>query len=232
MKVFDGRDHIVAVVAHPDDAELMFYGTMRVARGRGAHVSVIVVTTGENGVPLEKRSAGANALHPELRIEESRRALGDNVPVHGLGFPDGALEADRSVISAIEATLTRLSPTVLLTHHPNLRADHQDHLAVGRATVNCAMRLMKRPAVYFGQPSQAGSDFTPNILVDITSQLDEKVTALRHHESQSGRWYLSEEFTRTRAAEVGWRFAPRAAADGHRFEALEQMMAVDYAGAH
>lgn len=214
-------DHLVAVVAHPDDAEMMAYGTLRRARQLGAAVTVVVATTGINGVSLADRDRGRQ-LTGEHRAAESTASYTDTgITVVCLGLTDGALTADRELISLVEAELVRLRCTVLLTHTRHGANDHQDHLAVAQAAANAATRVGTCATILHGEPHAPRTDFHPTVLVDVTEWIDDKVKALQAHQSQAGRWYLGEEYTRHRAAAAGWRLAPLHAAAGRCFEAFE-----------
>ena len=81
---------LLAIVAHPDDAELACGGTLAGAVRRGYRVGVLDLTRGEMG------TRGT----PETRAREAHaaaRALG----LHhreNLGLPDSALEPDRATL--------------------------------------------------------------------------------------------------------------------------------------
>ncbi|NYV72805.1 PIG-L family deacetylase [Streptomyces sp. UH6] len=212
---------MVAVVAHPDDAELLCYGTLRQARLAGAAATVVVVTHGANGVSVADADAG-HRLDEDDRATEVRAAwTGTGVDTVFLGLTDGALAPDRNLISTVERELAGRRCTVLITHSTRATNDHQDHLAVGTAAANAATRVPSCHTVLHGEPHAPRSGFAPTVLVDITPLLDDKVLALKAHRSQSGRWYLDEDYTRHRAAQAAWRLRPTAAADGSVFEAFE-----------
>ncbi|MFJ4880322.1 PIG-L deacetylase family protein [Streptomyces sp. NPDC088745] len=214
-------EHVVAVIAHPDDAELLCYGTLRQARLAGAAATVVVVTHGANGVSVADADAGRR-LDEDDRAAEVRAAwAGTGVDTVFLGLPDGALAPDRDLISAVERELAARRCTVLITHSLRAANDHQDHLAVGTAAANAATRVPSCHTVLHGEPHAPRSGFTPTVLVDITSFLDDKVLALKAHQSQAGRWYLGEEYTRHQAAQAAWRLRPTAATDGRVFETFE-----------
>jgi N-acetylglucosamine malate deacetylase 1 len=213
-------ERVVAVVAHPDDAELLAYGTLRRYRQLGAKVTVLMATVGVNGVSLADAVRGVR-LAADARVQEVR-AVWDatGVDIVCLGLADGALRPDRDLISAVEGELVRLRCTTLITHSPQADNDHQDHLAVATATTNAATRVPTCRTVLYGEPHAPRSGFIPAVLVDITDFLDDKVKALARHQTQEGRWYLSEPFTRQRAASAGWRLRPLDAAAGRAFEAF------------
>ncbi|MGW3049746.1 MULTISPECIES: PIG-L deacetylase family protein [Kitasatospora] len=207
-------------MAHPDDAELMCYGTLCRFRRLGVAVTVVIATNGVNGVSLTDRDRVR--LGEQERLAESAVSFADTgIEVVCLGLSDGALRADRELISRIESELVRLGCTMLLTHSQHSGNDHQDHLAVAKAASNAATRVPSCTAILHGEPHAPRNTFRPNVLVDVTDVLADKVKALQAHQTQGGRWYLSEEYTRHRAAEAGWSLTPARAAHGRYFEAFE-----------
>ncbi|MGW7543137.1 PIG-L deacetylase family protein [Streptomyces sp. NPDC054770] len=218
--LFSPSDRVVAVVAHPDDAEILFFGTLRRWCEAGADVTVVIVTNGANGVSLADRASGA-WLDAWTRPAESAASYeGTGIDLECLDLPDGSLQPDRHLISQIEAALVRLECTVLLTHPVHDGRDHQDHHAVSRAALNAAARAPLCTTILHGQPFGPHQSVTPTVLVDITDHLEAKVKALQAHGTQSGRYYLGEPFTRHRAAAAGWDRLPHQAAEGRSFEAL------------
>ncbi|MFE1839815.1 PIG-L deacetylase family protein [Streptomyces sviceus] len=214
-------ERVVAVVAHPDDAELLCYGTLRRAREAGAMVSVVVVTHGANGVSVADADAGRQLTEGEREKEVTAAWHDTGIDVVFLHLTDGALVADLHLISLVEAELHQRGCTLLITHSPRAVNDHQDHLAVAAAAANAATRVPTCHTVLHGEPHAPRSGFSPTVLVDITDVVDDKIRALDAHHSQGGRWYLSEEYTRHRAAQAGWSLRPAAAATGRAFEAFE-----------
>ncbi|MFE3205789.1 PIG-L deacetylase family protein [Embleya sp. NPDC059237] len=211
---------VVAVVAHPDDAELMFYGTLRHWSDTGATVTVVVATHGTNGVLLHDRLAGVQ-LDPRTRPAENADSFqGTDIAVECLGMTDGALTCDIDLVTAIEDTLTRHACTALLTHPVHTGNDHQDHHALARAALNAATRVATCTTILHGRPHAPHQHTTPTVLIDITTHLDDKIKALARHRSQTGRHYLDEPYTRWRAAGEAWTTLPAHAAAGRSFEAL------------
>ncbi|MDH6130257.1 PIG-L family deacetylase [Kitasatospora sp. GP82] len=211
---------VVAVVAHPDDDALMFYGTLRLWRSTGATVTVLVATHGANGVSVADHAAGLR-LTTTQRLTEIQTSYQDTgIAVECLGLEDGALIADRELVTVIEAELIRLSCTVLLTHALHTGVDHQDHLAVARAALNAAARVPTCTTILHGKPHAPRHEFTTSVLVDITPYMADKIKALQAHGSQAGRYYLTEDYTRWRAAGPGWTLLPTQAGESRSFEEL------------
>jgi LmbE family N-acetylglucosaminyl deacetylase len=86
---------ILAVGAHPDDIELGCAGTLLAHRARGDEVSLLVMTTGEQG-PQAARSRVREQ-------EDAARILG--AELHWGGFPDGAVPDSREAIQAVERVI-------------------------------------------------------------------------------------------------------------------------------
>ncbi|MER6493897.1 PIG-L deacetylase family protein [Streptomyces griseorubiginosus] len=108
-------------MAHPDDAELLAYGTLRRYRELGATVTVLCLTHGVNGVSVIDAARGARLTERE-RIDEAQAAWdGAGVEVTCLGLPDGALHPDRELISLVESDLIARECTTLITHSPHGR---------------------------------------------------------------------------------------------------------------
>ncbi|MER6244349.1 PIG-L deacetylase family protein [Streptomyces griseorubiginosus] len=169
------------MVAHPDDAELLAYGTLRRYRELGATVTVLCLTHGVNGVSVIDAARGARLTERE-RIDEAQAAWdGAGVEVTCLGLPDGALHPDRELISLVESDLIARECTTLITHSPHAANDHLDHLALGGATTNAAARVPTCHTLLYGEPHAPYSGFSPTVLVDITDFLDDKIKALSRH---------------------------------------------------
>lgn len=180
--------HVLAIVAHPDDASIFCGGTLAKHADRGDHVTVLHMTRGEYG-------GFADTTEDELaavRAEEARRA-GDTlgVEVGFLDFKDGrvtdSIENRLRVVEALRAH----EPDLVLTHHVD--DPHPDHRATSRL-VSDAYYMASLPLVdaggapmdpdnvyYFGK---ATSGFDPTTFVDITGYLGAKVVAVQAHESQ------------------------------------------------
>ena len=143
---------VVAVVAHPDDAEINFYGSLRCWRDAGATVTVLYATHGANGVSRRDSAAGQR-LNPRQRPAESAQPFdATGITVECLGMIHGALSCGIELISAIEDALTRHACTVLLTHDRHSGNDHQDHHVIARAALNAATRVPSCTTILHGQP--------------------------------------------------------------------------------
>jgi LmbE family N-acetylglucosaminyl deacetylase len=137
---FSPADHLVAVVAHPDDESFGCGSLIALAAAAGAKVTVVCATCGEAGEPSPRTDLAGRTLG-EVREAELRRAarlLGADRVVM-LGYADSGFDGDcprgtlcaaplADVTHRLGAVLTALRPTVLLTLDGS--DGHRDHVHV------------------------------------------------------------------------------------------------------
>ena len=183
---------LIAVVGHPDDAEILCAGTLARARAEGAAVAVAVLCKGDRGQP--------EAPVPDLgavRRREMEAAAGLlGAELFSVGVSDGTLIDDAAVRRELIEIYRRFRPTLVLAHDP---ADyHPDHRAASKiaeaASWYCASRghdtfsspLPVPPALWFMDTVQM-LDFEPGFYVDVTAHMDTKRAMLRCHKTQLAR---------------------------------------------
>jgi bacillithiol biosynthesis deacetylase BshB1 len=111
---------ILAICAHPDDAELSCSGTLMMEKLHGKKVGIADLTAGE---------LGTRGTH-ETRLKESEEAfqiMGLDVRVN-IGIPDGFFENTKAHQLEVIRVIRQFKPTIILTNAPADR--HPDH---GRA---------------------------------------------------------------------------------------------------
>ncbi len=182
---------LLAIVAHPDDAELACGGTLAGAVRRGYRVGVLDLTRGEMG------TRGT----PETRARETRaasRALG----LHhreNLGLPDAALEPTRATILAVAARVRALRPQVVIL--PYWEGRHPDHVAashigyracylagLSKLDLGAAPATAGRPhrprKVLYSLLFDVGKQAAPSFIVDITKDYKRRARAIACYRSQ------------------------------------------------
>ncbi|MDQ4117683.1 MAG: PIG-L family deacetylase [Actinomycetota bacterium] len=128
-------ERTVVVAAHPDDETLAAAGYLRAAHAAGVRVEIVVATDGEAALPEHDdldRAGLARTRRAELHTALDRLGVGDT-PVHWLGLPDSALDAD--VLAAELSPLLHGADTCLA---PWALDPHPDHAAAGRAVAAAA----------------------------------------------------------------------------------------------
>jgi len=176
---------LLAIMAHPDDAELSCGGTLAGAARRGYRAGVLDLTEGEMG------TRGT----PETRAREARaatRALGLRHR-ENLGLPDSALEPNRSTILTVAARVRALRPQVVIL--PYWEGRHPDHVAAshigfrgcylaGLAKLDLGAPPHRPRKVLYSLLFDVGKQAPPSFIVDITKDYKRRARAIACYRSQ------------------------------------------------
>jgi LmbE family N-acetylglucosaminyl deacetylase len=208
----DTRPRVMAIFAHPDDAEVLCSGTIArfVASGYRAHY--VLATSGDKGSDdytttgaqlAETREAEQLAAAHVLGVEE----------VTFLRHPDGEVEVNIPFRRELSQVIRLHRPDVILTFDPWQRYQiHPDHRAIGQTTLDAVAAA--RDHLYY--PEQLSPEVRehrvhnvyffatddPNYYVDISMTIDTKIQALLCHTSQMRAEGLDERI-RNRARLTG-----------------------------
>ncbi|MEJ2216471.1 MAG: bacillithiol biosynthesis deacetylase BshB1 [Gemmatimonadota bacterium] len=186
---------LLAIVAHPDDAELLCGGTLIRANDQGYRTGVLDLTGGETGT---RGSA-------ELRAGEAAQAadiLGLSVR-RNVSLPDGALQNTPATRAAVAAAVRELAPRTVILHWPKGR--HPDHRVASELGYDACFLAGLRNADIPGDPHRPhkvlyAASFRedagqPRFVVDITDQVDRKLEAIFAFHSQfEGKTWAGEVF--------------------------------------
>lgn len=159
---------VLAVGAHPDDIELGCGGALLAHRARGDEITLLVMTTGEEG-PQDARS--------RIREQEDAAGLLGSALLWG-GFRDGAVPMDRSAVNVVQDAIEASGADLVYGHAPG--DTHQDHRATSAAVLAATRRASR--VLLFESPTSVS--FTPVIYVDIATLVEAKIDLLRAHMSQ------------------------------------------------
>ena len=186
---------VLAIMAHPDDAELLCGGALAKSAEAGERVGIVHLTAGEMG------SQGT----PQLREREAAAAaavLGVTLR-RCAGFPDSRLVNDEPTRLAVVALLRELRPRVVVTHWKVGR--HRDHRITSElvrdACFLSALRRLDAPGepfrplkLVYATAFREDAD-PPSFVVDITGQIERKLLAVAAYESQfEGKTQAGEVF--------------------------------------
>ena len=177
---------ILAVVAHPDDAELICGGSLLKSAEAGQRTGILDLTCGEMG------SRGT----PEIRAQEAERAgelLGLAVR-RNAGLPDSALRNTPEARSHVAGLLRELRPRIIVTHWINGR--HPDHRAAAELVYDTSFLSGLKNFDAPGEPfrplkvihalSFREDAEKPTFVVDVSAQMNRKLEAIACYESQFG----------------------------------------------
>ncbi len=197
MKLDFTAERVLAVVAHPDDVELLCAGTLARARADGAVIAMCTLCRGNRGL-----AAGESANEQSFGVSEVRQAeftaaaelLGAEAIFGGIG--DGELEDTPDQRRVLISIFRRFQPTLVLTHAPNdYHADHRaaSQLAEAASWFACSAGHvtgeppLEQPPALWLMDTVDMHDFLPGFYVDVSEHLSLKREMLACHKSQLER---------------------------------------------
>jgi bacillithiol biosynthesis deacetylase BshB1 len=173
---------LLAIAAHPDDAELTCGGTLLRMAQQGYKTGILDLTAGEMGTRGTRETRTQEAAEAGKILQVSWRGI--------LGIPDSDVQSDRTNKFLLAAKIRELRPkTVIL---PYWEARHPDHYhASTLGYEGCFLAGLKQLAIE-GEAyrpfkilySTAYSDTRPTFVVDITAQYEQRKRAILAYGSQ------------------------------------------------
>jgi bacillithiol biosynthesis deacetylase BshB1 len=175
---------LLAIMAHPDDAELLCGGMLIKTAALGKRVGVLDLSSGEMG------SSGSG----DIRSQEAARSaeimgLADR---RSAGLPDAELENDQASRLVVAGHLRALRPRVVVTHWRVGR--HRDHRIAcelvrdacylsGLRKLDVEGRPFRPRKLIYATAFREDAD-PPDLVVDVTDHIDAKLEALSSYTSQ------------------------------------------------
>jgi LmbE family N-acetylglucosaminyl deacetylase len=191
----DGKIHVIAFGAHPDDCDIRASGTAALFAKMGHAVKFVSVTNGDAG--HQSMSGVALAKRRLAEAKESARRLGIEYEV--LNNHDGELLPTLEVRKEIIRQIRRWNADIVLAPRPN--DYHPDHRYTGVLVQDAAYMVVvpnvtpevpalhKNPVfLYYEDNFQRPNPFRPDIAVSIDEVVDKKTDALDSHVSQFYEW--------------------------------------------
>ena len=201
MKLSFAGERVLAVMGHPDDAELLCAGTLARARTDGAAVAICAMCRGDKGVGSATKADDLGRLRHD---EAAAAASLLRAELIWFGASDGELfDSVENRVKLIEI-YRRFRPTLVITHAPeDYHADHRTASAIAvvaswsaasRGTVTESGPLEMQPKLWFADTVDMLS-FTPDFFIDVGDYMDAKKRMLDCHHSQLDR-AVDADFTR------------------------------------
>ncbi len=183
----DTKLDILAIAAHPDDAELSCSGTLLKMAAQGKKIGILDLTRGELGTrgsaEIRDQEAAASAVILGLTVREN------------LGYRDGFFQNDELHQRGIIQMIRRFRPEVVLINAPYDR--HPDHGRGSDLARDAAFfaGLRRIETEYAGLPQDAWRPakvwkyiqdqlIMPDFVVDITPHMEQKLDSIRAFSSQ------------------------------------------------
>lgn len=209
-------ERALVVTAHPDDTEFGAGGTVARLTHQGTQVAYVIVTNGNKGSSDRTMTPERLARIRETEQRNAARVLGVE-EVTFLGYEDGELEDTRALRLDVTRQIRRWRPELIITQNPhrttNLYGSHRDHRITAGVVLDCVYPLardhMSFPELLPDfEPHKVREVYVmqwekPQLVVDITDTMDQKLKALACHVSQVGDFARVEARVRERSAELG-----------------------------
>ncbi len=184
MSAGDWKLDVLAIGAHPDDADLGVGGTLLRLAEQGLKVGILDLTRGEAGTrgTVEERAAEAEEAAKGLGVATRRNA----------GLPDGGVANSDEQRKRLIPLLRELRPRIILSHldgdrHPDHNAAHglvrDANFFAGVASVEGAGEPYRASAMYYYRPYMDGEP-EPTWVMDISEFMERKLEALQAFRSQ------------------------------------------------
>lgn len=160
--------NVLAIGAHPDDIEFGCGGTLLKMAKRGHKIYMLVMTKGEMGG------------RPEVRKGEQHKAakfIGVKKVFWGK-YRDTYVPSNKQVVSTIEDVIKKTNSEIVFINY--YEDTHQDHRQIADNTI-ASSRYIKSVFFYEVPTTQR---FEPDVFVDISDILKNKLRLLSLHASQ------------------------------------------------
>lgn len=189
--------NILAIYAHPDDAEFFASGSLAKWASEGHEIYAICCTNGNIGTLDNKLSSEELASIRKKELFSAMKVIGGHKPI-GFWFPDGCLREYKDELEEkLSYWIRKLKPDRIITFDPWQKYEiHPDHMITGLIASEVA--TFTAFPLYF--PKQITEELLPhqtqelwymvptlrkvNRIVDITNTFDKKVRSLLCHRSQ------------------------------------------------
>jgi LmbE family N-acetylglucosaminyl deacetylase len=191
---------VMAIFAHPDDAEIAAGGTLARFAEAGRDVHLLVLTNGDRGSLDTRTDREELARIRAQEAEAAGRVLGVST-IRVLDTPDGELENSPAVRAAVVRAIRELRPAIVLSCDPtmwffsNRYINHADHRTAGAVAVDSVFPGAGNPQFFSEQLDEGlepwsvselwlGWTTEANHYQDITGHLRTKLAAVAEHTSQ------------------------------------------------
>ncbi len=170
---------LLAIMAHPDDAELLCGGTIARMAAQGYGVGILDLTAGESGSFGDRETRAQEAQAAAKILGAAQRTSAQ--------LPDGRLENTPAARAVVASIVRELKPRTVILHWPDAR--HPDHRAACElARDACFIAGVKNAADVAGAPHRPHkilysltyqeAHLKPTFVVDISQHIEQKLDAI------------------------------------------------------
>ena len=196
---------LLVIGAHSADFVWRAAGTIGVITSQGGSATVLALSYGERGESGELWKEPNQTVENVKRVRHEQAAaaagfVGASFQSFDLG--DYPLNIDDAAMDRLVELFRELQPEIVLTHTPvdpfnpdhpvACRAVERARLLASGAGVASAFQRIRPPDLYYFEPHQPElCEFKPNIFVDITPVMEQKIKAMEVIQAQS---YLKDYY--------------------------------------
>jgi len=195
MKLSFADERVLAVMAHPDDAELLCAGTLARAKADGAAIAICVMCRGDKGVGSASTASSENL--GKLRHDEAAAAANViGATLFWFGAGDGELFDTLESRRNLTEIYRKFRPTLVIAHaaedyHPDHRAastiaEAATWFAASRGQVTESPSLASPPRLWFADTLNMQAA-VPDFFINVGDQLEIKRRMLACHRTQLER---------------------------------------------
>ena len=173
----------LAIGSHGDDIELGCGGTLKKAINAGNEVLMLVMSKG--GFKDYKKNQIRTRKANILEAKNAAKSIGAKIKL--LDFSTKDIPYDSKSVEAINKVLDEYKPDYIFTQWTF--DTHQDHRNTALATISAA-RNFENIFMYEPFPPSGRSyvGFKPQVYVDISDVIDDKITAIECHVGEARRY--------------------------------------------
>jgi|SRR5882757_4918510 LmbE family N-acetylglucosaminyl deacetylase len=208
------HDSVLVVAAHPDDEVLGCGGTMARLANEGREVRIAILAEGMTSRYPQRENADQKHLdHLHGNARQAAHEVGAK-EVLLTKLPDNRLDTVPllDVVKLVEELIAKFDPAVIYTHHPgDLNVDHG---VVYRAVLTASRPLpgQRVREIYAFEVASSTEwafqrlepSFRPNVFVDISSTLENKVAALACYDTETRKFPHPRSPEAVRAIAMRW----------------------------
>ncbi len=199
MMMEENPQRVLAVMAHPDDIEILAGGTMLHLASNGWKTGMITMTAGDCG-SSETRTREEIS---RIRYAEAQAAADSIGAWYACaGLMDAEVFTNKNTVRKLVEFIRTFAPDVVITHSPSdYMLDHEETSRIVRSAVFAApiplyqtrqpppaKSLTSTPALYYADPIEGidpmGQRIYPGFYIDISDRIEEKRRLLSNHASQ------------------------------------------------
>jgi len=187
-------EKILAIVAHPDDEIIGLGGTLRKHIKNGDQVWVLILGDGKTSRKKEYKKMDDKVKKSSVsETKYALKALG-STNFYREYLPDNRFDSLTllDVVKLVSEYIEKINPTIIYTHHNgDLNVDHQ---VTAEAVITASRPIQNenikelRMFETLSSTEMAGARhthvFIPNLFIDITAELDDKLKALKYYRSE------------------------------------------------